>query len=51
MKRDSKKLVLNKQTLRSLTKAQLDKAQGAGGGVDSNITCDLECWYWSYFTR
>ncbi|MCP6757221.1 MAG: mersacidin/lichenicidin family type 2 lantibiotic [Fischerella sp. CENA71] len=22
-----------------------------GRYVDSNITCDIYCWYWSYFTR
>ncbi len=49
MNRAATKIVLTKQTLRHLTNADLSKARG--GYVDSNITCDLACDYWSYFTR
>lgn len=50
MNRERKKLSLNKNTLRTLSTTQLDKARG-GLYADSRITCDIYCWYWSYFTR
>ena len=49
MKRD-RKLVLSKQTLRTLNTRQLEKA-GGGYYKDSVITCDMGCVYWSIFTR
>lgn len=44
------KLVLKKQTLKTLSPSQLN---GAAGGyfIDSHITCDMGCVYWSIFTR
>jgi hypothetical protein len=50
MKRDSKKLVLRKQTVQNLTTGDLHKA-GGGYYRDSVITCDMGCVYWSIFTR
>ncbi|HKA88224.1 MAG TPA: class I lanthipeptide [Haliangiales bacterium] len=39
MKRDAKKLVLKKQTLRTLTTTQLDGARGGGSQPDSHNAC------------
>jgi hypothetical protein len=50
MKPSSKKLALKKLTIKPLTNTDLGRARG-GHVVDSDVTCDLACWYWSYFTR
>ena len=50
MQSKSRKLVLKKQTLQTLSGRQLGRAVGGGWYIDSNITCDWECRYFFVFT-